>query len=208
MRKTLGVIALIVLAIWIVGESVDSYTCRFDGHERSIVFSEGRREGRVASENYGPRFPSLQRREKFGNAGFTVLNLEQYRFCDDRYVNPITVVHFGVPDGFAFAPSSIPPSELREPEPRDPSAPRVDGSSFERRMAINEFVPWNAQWNLQGGRQWIPSQRLGVGLKAQIAKFDIDWLRNETLDETDLIGLWHQGWLFRSQSPAQYIWVE
>ena len=199
MKKVAVVFALVVVAVWLIGTSVESYTCRFERHERFVVTANGKTVGDGASGNYGWAFPSLKWPEKFKDAGFDVRYLDQYNYCDDRYVNPITVVRFRVSDGFTFVAST--------------TNHEVDQSLFEyvsvlTRTPVNEYVPWRVELQpTEHTIAWIPLNKFEQSMKTTVEKFDIEWIKEESLGQEALVGMWYGGWLFRSKTPGQYIWV-
>lgn len=208
MKKLLLGFALAAGLVWVVGESWQALTCRFDGYQRFVVIADGKRLAPVASQNYGLRFPSMQSSKIYEAMSFRISHLEQYKNCFDEYDDPIVIAQFSVPSGQAFTPSTIPPSELRASDPKNPNQASFNPVEFQNRMAPMEYIPWNVEWVAKHGRPWTPPMRFQWGLKESLHKFEISWLQGEALDASDLVGWWQGGWLFRSKTAGHYIRVE
>lgn len=146
-------------------------------------------------------FPAMNDVGRFADAGVKYDNYDRFRQCGGpaRYAHLVNVVRFSVGPGFKFVPSEkysyakqVPMVWMHEP--------------------INEFVPANvkqAQVMYAGapGYAWSWRSDGTSGLKSLIDSFEVEWIKEEPLDEAHLIGIWQTGWLFRSARLGYYIWI-
>ena len=107
------------------------------------------------------------------------------------------------------------------------------GISFEAVDFDSYYLIWRKKLSAMGTKEWPALMLYGVAevhrdlkldpsdsprvwqskdagitsYSEKISSLNVDWLKDENLDESQFMGLWHDGFLFRSKKEGSYIWI-
>lgn len=107
------------------------------------------------------------------------------------------------------------------------------GIEFEQVDFDSYYKIWRKKLSAMGSEEWPPLMLYGAAephrdlkldpngsprvwrsrsddvrsYSEKISRLNVDWLKGESLGETQFMGLWHDGFLFRSKKEGFYIWI-
>jgi hypothetical protein len=205
------IVLYIMLAIWFLIwtgiKTFDAIYCGYSGYGKYVWYKDGKKNNILTGSSEGVYFPGISS----SHSEYETLkksirfdNYDRYVQCGDlKYAERINVVRFSVNSPFKF-------KKLTKYNDageilfwhKEPIEGYVTSSVYRKQKM------WRDQST--GGDTWLTVQDNGVnriGRFELIKSFDIEWLKDESLDETHLVGVWQGGWLFRSNKPDHYVWV-
>jgi hypothetical protein len=200
---TLCVIVVVFLGgFWIN----DVISCRYNGYEKSIKYENGKIHDTFQGLDEDPfpswnpskiAFESFRESIKFDN-------FERYIQCREllNRADRVVVTRFELSPPHKF-------TQLTKYTDASEVSP-WNQESIESYVSFSVYRIQKRHRNDSWGASWLTVQdnaSIRTGRFELIKSFDIEWLKNESLDEAHLIGIWQGGWLFRSNKPDHYVWV-
>jgi hypothetical protein len=200
---TLCVVAAVVLAGFWINEEI---SCRNNGYEKFIWYRDGKRSdiltGPSSSTFPDSNFSDVSK--EFLKKSILFDNYDRYLRCGEplNHAERISIVRFSIKIPFKFIQLT-----------KYTDASEVSSwyqVPIEGYVTSSVYRIQKRDKNDYSGASWLTVKdktSLWTGRFELIKSFDIEWLKNESLDEAHLIGIWQGGWLFRSNKPDHYVWV-